>query len=701
MANASQSLLCIINDILDFSKIEAGKMALDRTEFILGELFEHLADMFCLQCTQKRLELVLCAAETCQYALIGDPLRLKQVLIDLLGNAIKFTDEGEIEVQVKTERALDNQVTLLFSVRDTGIGMTEEQAGKLFSAFTQVDSSSTRKFSGTGLGLSICKKLVEMMEGRMWVASEPGRGSIFYFTATFKRELGKRDAQRIMPEEMEHLRVLVVEDNLSARHMVQSALETWNFVVTGVASGPEALAAVKRGVDEGVSYAFAIVDWSLPEMNGVEVIGKIQEMTLGVTPPKTLLLTPYDQEETIKIQGDKVGVDAYLSKPANCLSLLYQILEMFGAVLPKSLRKRKGGLDLAYVAEQVGGAHILLVEDNAINRQVAKEILMGVAMVVDVAENGQEALTKVAAFTYDAVLMDIQMPIMDGYTATRWIRSHPEHQTLPILAMTAHATIEDHENCLASGMNAHVAKPIDKNNLYSTLIQWIQPREGLGEKIYPSPAQLSEETALLFVEDDLPGIHMANVLERLNGNQKLLRTLLLEFHRDFVHAREELQTLLNGQRQEDYEKAARLAHTIRGMAGNLSAETLFHEAELLEKAILAGHKKEWASLLERFDVALRKILHSIAALPPEAKSHPSGGYAPEDISKAQSIVFELAELINANSLESLQRFESLKQALGAGMLSEDIERLGAALHQMAFAEAQTALTVISLAVGKM
>jgi two-component system, sensor histidine kinase and response regulator len=471
ISNSSQSLLRIINDILDFSKIEAGKLELENSDFLLREVFEHLSDMFRSQVAKKHIELIMCFSEECRYELNGDSLRLEQVLMNLISNAVKFTEEGEIEIQVKTNLDSYDRVKLEFSIRDTGLGMTDEQVANLFQAFNQADSSTTRKFGGTGLGLSISKRLVAMMDGQIWVDSEPGRGTVFYFTASFKRNSGFEMVDMATPDDMDHLRVLVVDDNQAARNALQKTVEMFNFSATGVASGSAALAAVKQGIDDGTPYQLVLIDWLMPELNGINTIRQIKEQTTNGVTPKLLLLTPFDREQELRHQGASVGADGTISKPANCSILFDTIMDIFGKSIAKAFRAPQNTIVTSQIIKQIGGAQVLLVEDNAVNRQIATEILEGIGIVVDIAEDGLEAIDKIKKSTYDAVLMDIQMPEMDGLQATRQIRLDQRFRDLPIIAMTAHAMIGDHEKSLSAGMNDHVVKPIERQKLYSALIK--------------------------------------------------------------------------------------------------------------------------------------------------------------------------------------------------------------------------------------
>ncbi|MBF0424100.1 MAG: response regulator, partial [Magnetococcales bacterium] len=508
ISSSARSLLRIINDILDFSKIEAGRLDLEETPFLLRDVFDHIADLFRARVSEKNIELILCLTEECRYELIGDPLRLEQILLNLISNAIKFTENGEIEVRARAIRELPAHIGLEFSVRDTGTGMTPEQAAKIFTPFTQADSSTTRRYGGTGLGLSISMRLVEMMQGQIWLDSKLGEGSTFYFTAIFKRHSKTETNDMVPPAGMQSLRVLVVDDNATSRHALVNILTMFGFHTFGVTCGSDALIAMHQGVAAGTPWQLVLVDWFMPEMDGITTLHQIIDAYAPEVRPRMILMIPFNRENEAKASLQDANV-AYLTKPANCSLLFDTIMELFGQDVAKVVKKSPGVLDTTGIVEKIGGAQILLVEDNAINRQVAEEILSNVGIAVEKAENGLLALEKLKSAAFDAVLMDIQMPVMDGYQATETIRTNPDFRKLPIIAMTAHAMAGDRERCLAAGMNDHVAKPIDRNILYATLVNWIRPRPGLGQMVAAVPARQPEsDNKSCELPEKLPGIDM-------------------------------------------------------------------------------------------------------------------------------------------------------------------------------------------------
>jgi len=417
---SAKSLLGIINDILDFSKIEAGKMDMESVDFQLEDTLENISTLVGIKTQEKGLELLFKIDPSVPRALVGDPLRLGQILINLSNNAVKFTDAGEIIVATELVKQDQDQVTLKFSVHDTGIGMTAEQAAKLFQPFAQADSSTTRKYGGTGLGLTISKRLAEMMGGEIWVESNPGLGSTFSFTANLG--LGKESAKkRFKPaSELRGMHVLVVDDNATSRSILQEMLESFSFEVSLASSGEEGITKLEAaGKDK--PFELVIMDWQMPGMDGIETSRRIKDHKGLSKIPPIILVTAYGREEVMQ-QAEQVGLEGFLLKPVNPSMLFDTIMQAFGEAVPETSRIAQRHDQEAEALKHIRGAQLLLVEDNEINQQVAKEILEGAGLNVTIATNGQEAVNAVKEYHYDAVLMDVQMPVMDGYTATKEIR---------------------------------------------------------------------------------------------------------------------------------------------------------------------------------------------------------------------------------------------------------------------------------------
>ena len=575
---AAKGLLGIINDILDFSKIEAGKMHFEKTDFYLEDVMEHLADLSVIKAQDKGLELLFDVGTDVPTALIGDPLRLGQVVINLVNNAIKFTDKGEITVGVHKVSQDADGVKLKFEVKDTGIGLSEEQRRKLFSAFSQADASTTRKYGGTGLGLTISKKLVEMMNGEIGVDSESGRGSTFHFTAFF----GVQNEQRrltVNAQDVQGLRILVVDDNASAREILLNILLSLKFDATAVSSGAEAIGELEQAQMEHKPYGLVLMDWMMPHMDGIEAIKRIRRDSALQHIPAFVMVTAYSRDELLQ-QAEGVQIDGLLVKPVSPSTMLDSILNALGKEVTQRTRRNEKQTGYLEAAAKVKGARLLLVEDNLVNQEIALEILQEAGLAVDVANNGAEAVDKVFAQAYDGVLMDCQMPVMDGFEATRKIRQDGRFAQLPILAMTANAMAGDKEKCVEAGMNDHIAKPIDVPHLFHILALWIKPSQS-SVLAAPPTATVIGDVEL----PDIPGLDMKAALARVVGKTKLLRKFLVSFHDDQAEAGLRIRAALTA---GDNETAAREAHTVKGLAGNIGADHMAKCAATVEHMVKDG-----------------------------------------------------------------------------------------------------------------
>src|SRR5471032_3143641 len=509
--SASKNLLSIIDDILDFSKIEAGKMSFERVDFYLEDVLAQIADLSVMRAQDKGLELLFDIAADVPNALQGDPLRLGQVLINLTNNAIKFTEKGEIVVRIRLQQRDDHAAVLRVDVRDTGIGLTPAQRARLFHAFSQADTSTTRHHGGTGLGLTISQRLVEMMDGVIDLVTEPGVGSEFFFSASF----GVADMPESLPApDVSGLRVLVVDDNASAREIFIDMLHSMQFDAACASSGLQAVQLVAQARNEGRPYSVVLMDWQMPGMNGIEAIRAIRHESNAAADadsaplPAFIMVTAYNRDVLMDEIRD-LHIDGMLNKPVSSSTLLDSISTVFGRDLARC-RKTQRQTDYRNAEQAVRGAYLLLVEDNEVNQEVAQQILHDAGIRVDIASNGAMALAKIAVTVYDGVLMDCQMPVMDGYDATRKLREDPRHAQLPVIAMTANAMVGDKEKCLAAGMNDFIAKPIDVAQLFATLARWVKaahPQEPL------AIAEPAPETLPV-----IPGLQMEAALQRVGGN---------------------------------------------------------------------------------------------------------------------------------------------------------------------------------------
>ena len=638
---SANALLGIINDILDFSKIEAGKLSMETISFNLDEVLENLATLMTVKAQEKEgIEILFSTETNVPRSLIGDPLRLGQILINLANNAVKFTEHGEIVVSTELVDLGTRHVTIKFSVRDTGIGMTAEDMSHLFAPFSQADTSITRKYGGTGLGLSICQRLVDMMGGRIWADSTPGVGSTFFFTAVFGIGHEENKVCHLPPHNLKGIRALVVDDNPTSREIFQKMLESFTFIVTLAASGEEGLKEMEASIGDR-PYDVVIMDWKMPGMDGFEVARQIQQDKRLPKTPVIILVSAYGREE-IMWKAEAAGLDAFLNKPISPSVMFDTLMHALAKDASTEFRPRDRKEQNLGILKGIEGARVLIVEDNELNQQVAVEMLANAGISTSLAGNGQEALNAVQAGCYDAVLMDIQMPVMDGYTATRIIRQDLQMTNLPIIAMTAHAMTGDQEKSIAAGMNDHVTKPIDPTQLYAVLARWISAppasrqkellpevipqdtdKKSPGDLVAPIPPEASS------FPDVLDGFDLVNGLKRLQGNKALYRKLLAGFAGKYTRTTTDIRNALDA---GDYPKAHHIIHDVKGLAGNLSAISLQDAAAELER--LVKHADEGDSspvaaiqnALGVFETRMAQALLSAQSLEPrpvDADSAPS------------------------------------------------------------------------------
>ncbi|WP_153914516.1 response regulator [Shewanella sp. TC10] len=579
--NSAESLLGIINDILDFSKIEAGKLELEVIPFNLNDCFDNLVQVISHKIQQKGLELLIDIEPSLPRTLKGDPLRLGQILINLANNAMKFTDQGEIIVSARMREQKNDQVFVEFSVKDTGIGMTPEQQSRLFQSFSQADASTTRKYGGTGLGLTICKTLTERMDGDIWVESEAGKGSTFIFTALFELSEEKLEEQPTSIKSLQDLPILVVDDSVAAREILFTLSESLGFSPDVAPSGSEAIEKIKAADAQDTPYQLILADWKMPHMDGIELSRLIREDATLSTQPKLVIVTAYDRDEMLKKASD-VGIDNAITKPVSASTLLDTVLNVMGKGTGTQTHS-SNKLDVS-AAKDIVGAHVLLVEDNDINQEIALELLHMAGLEVSCACNGQEAVDMALEHEYAAILMDIQMPIMDGYEATRKIRESKHLQKLPIIAMTANAMSGDREKCEAAGMDDHIPKPINPQQVFQTLAKWIEPTgKTLAEK--PQNNEASEQP-------DIPALALIDfdtetALGRMSGNVKAYRKVLAKVAKSQRDAIKQVRQAIS---EQDITAAIIAIHTVKGVAGNIGANFVVPVAAEIE-AMLTEQKQ--------------------------------------------------------------------------------------------------------------
>ena len=682
--SAAQSLLGIINDILDFSKIEAGKLDVEQTDFELEKVLENLSTIVGQKAQDKNIEFLIAAQPDVQQNLVGDPLRLGQILINLVNNAIKFTSHGEVVVTAATEEQTDDRVKLKFAVRDTGIGMTPEQSSRLFQAFTQADTSITRKYGGTGLGLSISKRLVEMMNGEIWVESTAGEGSTFYFTAWFGVGSGEKK-KRFIPD-LAGVRALVVDDNAQAREIMAEQLRALSMRAESVESGENSIREIASADAEHDPYRLVLMDWYMPGMDGLEASRLIKRHDRLQNIPKVVMVTAFGRED-VRAQAEGIGVEGFLLKPVNSSILYDTLVDLFGidASADGSARTRATSKE-----HSATGIRVLLVEDNEMNQQIARELLENAGALVTIANHGGEAVALLtqneSAPPFDVVFMDIQMPVMDGLSATRLLRGHKNLDKLPIIAMTAHALVEERQRCIDAGMNDHVSKPIDPDNLFATLSRWTTPRLDLRKETGGSTATSPSDEI-----PAIPGVNIAEGLARVAGNKRLYRDLLRQFAMKQADAGAQIAAaLVSGDRSI----AERIAHTVKGVAGNLAVVEVHAAAFELERDIRESQEQSPLSL-EPFNLRMQVAVHSIRqAFPEEPSKQPPASDKPFNAERAISAMNRLRQLLDASDGDALAAVPELVDAVGGKANRSDLEALEAAIGDFDFESALSKLNAI-------
>jgi len=598
--SSGQHLLGIINDILDFSKIEAGKLDVECAEFKLDKLLGSLADLVGDKANAKGLELIFDVEPDVPRSLVGDSMRLGQILINFANNAVKFTESGEVAVKLQVTERTQQDALLHFAVTDTGIGLTEEQMGRLFQSFQQADASTTRRFGGTGLGLAISKRLAEIMGGQVGVKSSHGGGSTFWFTA--RVGVGSQpDPVRAPRPELRGRKALVVDDSEHARAVLAELLESMTFQVTGAAGGSQAIHLIAQAAAEGQPFDIVYLDWRMPGMDGIETARGIR--ALGLQPAPTLVMvTAYGREELLN-QSQCSGIASVLVKPVNATLLFEATMSALGGPSGEETASAQPAVASPHLSS-IAGARILLAEDNDINQQVACELLGDAGLLVDVAENGRLALEKAQHESYDLVLMDMQMPVMDGIEATRELRKIPRLAGLPIVAMTANAMQRDRDRCLAAGMNDYVVKPIEPDDLWATLLKWIKPRA----QVIPLPAPRAMAVEGLPAID---GLDMGTGLKRMLGKEALYLAMLRRYVAGQKGSIDAIRRALDDQ---DWATAERLAHTVKGTSGSIGATAIPACAAALEQAIQQGQPRaEVDRLLAGLQAPLADLIAELQA----------------------------------------------------------------------------------------
>jgi two-component system sensor histidine kinase/response regulator len=646
---AAHHLLGIINDILDFSKIEAGRMTLEAVDFETGQVFENIRNLLAQRISAKGLELKIDLGEL-PSALHGDGLRLTQVLLNFAVNAVKFTDRGTVGIRGIVAARTPDTLRIRFEVSDTGIGLTADQQARLFKSFEQADTSTTRKYGGTGLGLVICRRLADLMGGEVGVHSEVGKGSTFWVEAPFGIVTSPVRAVRYS-ESHRGLRVLIADDSAEARETMADMLAGLRMRADVVSSGEAAVSAVIEADRSGDPYRLVLLDWRMPGMDGIETARQLREASLRQR-PALVLVSAVPDVPMAEIRS--TGFAGFLSKPltkTGVYGMLDRVLEHDAAL------EESAALDPATELGRRRGVRILMAEDNPLNQEVAVELLDDVGLHVSVASNGEEAVNLARAGTYDLILMDMQMPGMDGIEATKHIRALPCCATTPIIALTASAFAEDRDSCLEAGMNDHIAKPVDPDILYRTILRWLPARPddaSIASDEHAAAGTSETERARRTMERlrNVPGLDTVAGLHSVRGDVATYLSLLGQFvsgHRD------DLDRLTAALADDDREAARRIAHTLKGIAGTLG----MIDALAVDLSGLAG-------LVERMVDVLEARLDST-----------STGMVTVDMPRLRADLAELRRLLAADDMAAGAHFRTMQSSAQAawGKAAADLGRL--------------------------
>ncbi|MEO5377088.1 MAG: PAS domain S-box protein [Magnetococcus sp. DMHC-6] len=679
--NSATYLLRIINDILDYSKMEAGRIEMEAIDFTLEEVFGNISSMTSLKAQEKHLAYTIETVAGIPPGLVGDPLRLGQVLINLVNNAIKFTDKGEVAVITEILESDEDFVRLQFTVRDTGLGMTPEQSAGLFQAFTQADSSVTRKYGGTGLGLTISKRLIEMMGGTIRLESKPGQGTRFIFDV--RLGISKRETLKIMlpAPHLRGLKVLAVGKMDYILSVIADYLVSFAFHVTKARGSWEAMVILQKADRFGEPFDLVVTDFMMPEMDGITGMANVRkDFTLNRF-PLVIMIAAHDEKAVVELAREETFIDSFLIKPITQNILFNAITDMFGRGQSDDKRDEAVGNPPQDYHAVLSGAKILLVEDNEINQQVARELLEQVNITVLLAENGRDAVAMVCRESLDGVLMDLQMPIMDGLTATREIRKDSRFSELPILAMTANAMSGDREMCLDAGMQDHIAKPLDPEKMFSTIARWIKPSSPLppvATDLDPRKNREGVKPVNLTELPLIPGIDTQTGLKRMGGNLAGYLALLAKFCVNQGGAGEAIRTAL---KKQERSRAERLAHTLKGVAATVGAEELQEKAWALEFSIKSvASESATEEALDKASVILDKICADIDALLPKPNSEklptPSQTEETDEIIVQRNTLFcNLAQQLECFDTESENTLGSLKSLPMSREMSVMVENI--------------------------
>ncbi|GGP19496.1 response regulator [Silvimonas iriomotensis] len=687
--SSAKALLGLLNDILDFSKVEAGKLELDPHPFMLDKLLKDIGVILSASVGRKNIEILFDIDPAIPELVIGDALRLQQVLINLSGNAIKFTEHGEVVLSVRLKRRREDTLNLEFSVRDTGIGMTPEQLIHIFEGFSQAEVSTTRRFGGTGLGLAISQRLVRLMGGQLAVESVSGKGSDFHFEIVLEATGEETSLEESLPAlaNLRGVRALIIDDNASAREVISRMVDSLGWRADLAASGVEALDLLKQSIERGRTYDVIFVDWAMPEMDGWQTAERIRAIAPPGTSPLIVMVTAHGREMLAqRLASEQALLDGFLVKPITISTLFDAVADARANQNPASIPARKSG-----AGPRLTGLRLLLVEDNPTNQQVARELLKNEGAQVDVAGGGIEGVTAVqnAQPQYDAVLMDIQMPDMDGYAATREIRHKLGLRELPIIAMTANAMASDRQACLDAGMNDHVGKPFDLNQLVAVIRQFT--RHAVAEPaLQPPPAQVRTGGVIPPAALKLAGergLDIAAALARLGGDLPLFEWALGSFVSTSAQMSEQLAQWWPGSPQD---ALARLLHTLKGTAGTVGATDLALQVRQVEGDVRDGlDDKVLGEKLAQINAALEETCSNVKALQAilqEASGTGTHAEAAPDSALASDLE-TLSQLLASANMEAMRVFDQIKAGLTAAYPDHGA-KISDAINQLDFQRAR-------------
>ena len=689
---SANSLLGIINDILDFSKIEAGKLTIESRRFSLDEIIERVVELFLSSASAKRIELLVDIDPTVPRTMKGDSLRLLQILNNLVGNAVKFTEKGGfIIIGAKASDFSDNRFVLNMWVKDSGIGISGDYLKNLFKPFTQENGFDTRRQEGTGLGLSICKRLVEMMHGQIWVESELGKGSTFFFTVRLGMAAQEPDRIFSPPQELRSLHVLVVDDCEENRRIVFNYLKSFGYTVEIAESGKKALTMIENMEKKDTPLDLVLMDRLMPETDGLEISGQIREKS--AKPPRIIMMTTFGSDLE-PAEAENLGIQAFLIKPVYQSALFDAIMDVFGKSKHKSMIPHSTATtDLTMHMSRLKGFRILAVEDNPTNLEIAVAILERAGIKADTATNGREAVEKISRNRYDAVLMDVQMPEMDGLQATRKIRSDPALIDLPIIAMTAHAMKGDEEKCMAAGMDGYVPKPVDQKRLFEVLWCLLKDRSPVTEtKPFPSETETKTEPWVFTGKsfpDKVPGINIRESMKSLNLGPDIYRKILFGFRKNNLDVAESIRKAIM---ENDTDRILLLAHTLKGSSGNIGAHNLESASRDLEAAVMKHADQSLLdTMAKRVVETLHVVLSSILKLEKSGDSETSGDIFSPDLNNGRfpEALNELANALRRADPEEINHVFNSLEAYAQWEKKSEIKRL---IEQYNYQEALAVLT---------